>query len=181
VTTELQVAHLCHRVPGRARIRFPNRRGDRRFFADLTERLAACEGITRIEANPLTGSVLLLHAGALEPILEQARRRRLFALAPSEGPPIGDLIFQEFQGISEGLRSASGGQTDLGGLVFILLLIGAVVQLARGVVWAPAMTLLWYAASVLLLSQSQASDDSSAGRSADRGSPRDHLDRSTDQ
>lgn len=146
-----ETAYLAHRMPGRARLRLPDRRGDAGFFAELAERLAECEGIARIEANPRTGSVLITHAGDLEAILGFGERQGLFALFSREPrePSMAKRLHAEFQGVSEGLSRATGGQLDLAMAVFVLLVSGAFVQLLRGNVFGPTTTLLWYASSLL--------------------------------
>ena len=54
-------AHIVHRTATRLRIRVPARRLDEIFFRDLKARLAGCPGVFAVEANPLTGSVLIEH------------------------------------------------------------------------------------------------------------------------
>lgn len=136
---------------GRARLRLPDRRGDVGFFTELANRLAECEGVARIEANPRTGSVLITHSGDLEPILEFGEHHRLFTLFSREPrePVMAERLRAEFQGISEGLSRATGGQLDLAMALFVLLVSGAFVQLLRGNVFGPATTLLWYASSLV--------------------------------
>lgn len=156
-------AYLAHRTPGRVRLRLPERRGDIGFFADLARRLADCEGVARVETNPRTGSVLIMHTGELEPILRWGERERRFALLGREPrePSMGERLRAEVAGFSQGLRRATSGQLDLPTAAFVLLLAGAAVQMRRGSLLSPATTLLWYASSLL------AAQRTPAGRSDD--------------
>lgn len=54
-------AHIVHHTVTRLRIRVPARKLDHPYFRDLTARLVGCPGIRSVEANPLTGSVLIEH------------------------------------------------------------------------------------------------------------------------
>jgi P-type Ca2+ transporter type 2C len=49
-----------HSTPGRMRIRVPDRRGDECFSHHVERELGRNPGITQVQANPLTGSVLIL-------------------------------------------------------------------------------------------------------------------------
>jgi hypothetical protein len=54
-------AHIVHRTATRLRLRVPARKLDHAYFRDLKARLAGCPGIRSVEANPLTGSVVIAH------------------------------------------------------------------------------------------------------------------------
>ena len=54
-------AHIVHRTATRLRIRVPARKLDHPYFRDLKASLVGCPGIRSVEANPLTGSVLIEH------------------------------------------------------------------------------------------------------------------------
>jgi len=153
---DAEPAWLTHNIDGRARIRLPQRRGDAAYLTKVAGELQAIPQVIDVQPNPLTGGLLVQHRGALEPILERARSQGLFDVSPEapEGPPVGEQLRRQFRELSTGLQQATSGQTDLASVIFLVLLVGAVVQLLRGNFLAPAATLLWYAASVLMLSQS---------------------------
>ena len=54
-------AHIVHRTATRLRIRVPARRLDHAYFGELQAKLVGCTGVRSVEANPLTGSVLIEH------------------------------------------------------------------------------------------------------------------------
>jgi copper chaperone CopZ len=56
-------AILAHELPGRLRFSLPHLRRDADRATALRDRLAALPGVTEASANPLTGSVLVLHDG----------------------------------------------------------------------------------------------------------------------
>jgi hypothetical protein len=113
----------------------------------------AVDGVQRVEANPLTGGLLIMHDGSLEPILAHASARSLFYVDPTEpaGPPPAERLRRQLGELSRDLRQASDGAADLASLVFLVLLVAAIVQLLRGRMLAPAVTLLWYAAGTVLV------------------------------
>jgi hypothetical protein len=49
-----------HSTPGRMRIRIPDRRGDDGFSVQIERDLVQHPGVQQVQANPLTGSVLIL-------------------------------------------------------------------------------------------------------------------------
>jgi copper chaperone CopZ len=60
MATTLTPFTYLHSTPGRMRIRVPDRRGDERFSHQIERELIRTPGITRVQSNPLTGSVLIL-------------------------------------------------------------------------------------------------------------------------
>jgi hypothetical protein len=121
-------AHVAHASGGRTRLRVPERRGDAEFFAALAARLAELEGVHDVRARALTAGLLIEHEGAFEPIAEQARGAGLFVL---EEPSADE-------------EPAGPALPALAGVFGAL----ALLQLLRSRVLPPAITLLWYAASL---------------------------------
>ena len=54
-------AYVVHRTANRLRLRVPARKLDHSYFQGLKARLAGFPGVRSVEANPLTGSVLVEH------------------------------------------------------------------------------------------------------------------------
>ncbi|MCS6853281.1 MAG: hypothetical protein NZ523_00790 [Elioraea sp.] len=85
-------------------------------------------GVVSAVANPLTGSLLLRFRGEAETVFTAAARRGLFRVCPHTAAP------------SSPARAAPVAAAALALL--------AVFQALRGAVLPPAVTLLWYAASI---------------------------------
>lgn len=67
--------HVVHRLPGRIRLKTPAAKGDHAFFARLRGGISALDGVHAVEANPVTGSVVVHYDKndrAIEERLEQA-------------------------------------------------------------------------------------------------------------
>jgi len=84
----LDFAFVAHRTADRLRLRVPGRRNDIGFFADLEQKLGACDGIVSAKANPLTGSVILRHTRAFEPSTPAFARLGLACTAPGKPAPV---------------------------------------------------------------------------------------------
>ena len=130
---DLPVAALVHSMPGRARLRIAERRGDTVFFAAIAIGLSALPGVYHVDVRPLTGSVVISHGPSIARIGAAAEQAGLFALteAAEEAEEAGDwpgLPIDPRLAITLGL-----------GLV-------AVWQLLRGQIFPPAVTAAWYAA-----------------------------------
>jgi hypothetical protein len=129
---ELPPAELAHAMPGRTRLRLPDRRGDAAFFASIASGLSSLPGVYKVETRPLTGSVLVQHFSTLESLTEAARNSGLFNIgaisaAPKPEPKVtfDPKLFVAFA---------------LAGL--------AIWQMSREKVAPPALTLLWYASQL---------------------------------
>lgn len=155
-------ARLAHAVPGRARLRLDTRRGDRGFFDALCERLSACPALERVEPRVSTGSLILSHRGELAPILAWARSRGLFDLQPAPevgarpqparegaGEVAGEAALaalgEGVQALDSRVRRLSGGTLSLPVLVVGGLFGLGLLQLSRGNVLVPAISLFRYA------------------------------------
>src|SRR5262249_26120778 len=55
-----------HVMQGRIRLRFRSRRGETDFFQQLVTLLSKISLVDEVDANPLTGSVLVRHSASLE-------------------------------------------------------------------------------------------------------------------
>lgn len=80
----LPCAVVCHRAPGRFRVRIVERRRDEAYFTRVGEALAQEPSVLEVTTNPRTGSVLVLHRGDLAALLERARAIGLFSTKPAE-------------------------------------------------------------------------------------------------
>jgi Heavy metal associated domain 2 len=151
--TVLADAYVAHRVPNRARLRVPSRRGDLGYFLDLAETMRACPTVKALVTNPSSGSVLFFHSGEFESVAEYAERKGAFLIREQEqaaASPIGRII-EGFHQADQSLRATTSGELDLATLSFGTLAAMGVYQLLRGQFLTPASTLLFYAANVLVL------------------------------
>ena len=127
---DLPVAELVHSMPGRARLRIAERRGDTVFFAAIATGLSALPGIYHVDVRPFTGSIVISHGPPIARIGEAAEQAGLFALAEAaeEAEDWPELPIDPRLAMTLGL-----------GLV-------AVWQLLRVQIFPPAVTAAWYAA-----------------------------------
>jgi hypothetical protein len=137
------MAMISHTMAGRTRFRIPARRGDRAYFRHVAAELAECDRVVRVEASARTGSVLVQHRSDLAVVASFAAQKELFAVAdrlrPARGKGIGVVAPP---GTSDVVgRPRLAGASALAGL--------GILQLARGQVLAPAITLFWYAANTI--------------------------------
>jgi hypothetical protein len=126
----LPLAQVAHAMPGRARLRVADRRGDAAYFASVSKGLAGIAGVRAVEVAPLTGSVLIQHSGPLARIGVAAQDARLFVVG--EAP----------QGAA---RAAPADAIDPKAVAALALFAAALWQMSKQSVLPPAITLLWYA------------------------------------
>lgn len=60
--TPADLVHFVHGTPRRTRLKVPQRRRDRQFFASLKRRLEALSGVEDVKVSPETASVIVHHS-----------------------------------------------------------------------------------------------------------------------
>lgn len=166
-------AFITHATQGRVRIKIPDRKGDSTYFASLKEKLAGLSelpGIQRVEANPMTGSILVLHtldlqATDLEMVAQYSEFNNLFCLrlSPPQQASAPGRPVQALQETNRKVGTLTGSEID-GEILAILGLLGiAVVQLKRGNIMIPAVSALWYVYSLIKDRQRKNNNDSHTG------------------
>lgn len=151
---EPAAAHVTHRAPGRIRLRFPAHRGDVAYMRRVANVFSAIDGVEGLDTNPRLGSALVRHSRPWPEILADAEETGLFAVRDgpaNQVPEIDDKARAYGYSLDGMLRQQTGGAVGLGGASVLALFIIGLVQLARGNVAAPAITLFWYAAQIVLL------------------------------
>lgn len=145
------LVRIAHHIPGRTRLTMLSSRGET-DLQSCAARLAASGGI-HVEIRG--ASLILAHRiapaqnirAALQPPLEAAG----FALAPpAPRHPIGKTTAAVSR-LNSALSDASSGRMDLTNAAFLALIAGGFVQLARGNVAGPAITLFGQALTLALL------------------------------
>jgi hypothetical protein len=166
--TKPVVARISHRIPGRVRIKVRAQRGNPAYFREAVASLSKNSLIHAIEANPRTGSMLIVHSGPLEDLLTRAEEELLFSVAgiePEEVPILDRLLEDHLAPLASIPAALSAGEIDFSSLAFLGLVALSIAQIARGNVAVPAVTSLWYATNVLFMRRT-ASDETAGGAAA---------------
>ena len=146
-------AQIVHELPGRLRLRIPDKRKDAVFFNELKANALALDGIEQVFSDPLTGSLLIRHLLNSDEIRNLFRNRlnlTLEAVVPARPSSALAPLSTTVSIMDQGLRRATGGVTDLRVLIFLLLVALAIRQILRGQVMVPAAALLWNAFVLVL-------------------------------
>ena len=151
-------AYIKHQLPGRVRLKVPQKKGDFGYFDHIAELFSNCPGITQLQLNPPAASILICHGSETQflTIAGFAQANGLFTITeqPEEAfampfLPIPTLTSKGLNRVDKSLMDFSQGLLD-GRSLLILALIGlAVRQMTKGHIMGPASTLLWYAFSLL--------------------------------
>jgi hypothetical protein len=155
---EPPTATVVHRLPGRIRLRIPDRRGDLGYFDMLALELAMLDQVRGVSVNPATTSVLLRYDEPLDRLIETARTQGLFTLADLtlHREPIEQRLRQTFASADVTVREATAGELDLMAASALGMLGLAALQALRGQLLGPAFNLAWYAGTLFLLRPSMA-------------------------
>jgi len=149
----IPIAQCVHKIPSRARIRIPSRKGDEVFFTFLQERLHRCEQVTESVINPLTGGVLIFYTGDFSAIAEYAKKQHIFRMADTKHNPntLTHVTMDTYKNLDAQMKKLTGGELDLPGATFIALAGAGIYKIAQGNFTAPAWyTAFWYALNIFL-------------------------------
>ena len=149
----LPIATISHAFEGRIRFRIPSRKGQVSYFAQVEAAFAAHGGVSYVETNPLTGSVLLYHNTHVDELVDDALAQGLFrvqsqAVSPNQALNVAADWMDQAGAL---LQRLSQGTIDLQELLFVVLLGASMLQILRGDVLGPASTLLAYAIGILMI------------------------------
>lgn len=143
-------AHVVHSVRGRTRFRIRNRRHHRAFFRQLEHQLNQVPEVKSVEADPLTGSVLVHHEGSTFDLLLAAAQAGVGELIDLGPPPaVAQQIRNELALFDQLVQRVTSGQMDLSTVAMFALFTLAGIQLVRGKQPVIAITLAWYASELL--------------------------------
>jgi hypothetical protein len=107
--------------------------------------------VSAVEANPLTGSVLIRHSGPFSGIAAFAGEGKMFIVTAdiASSITVTNRAAANLAWLEEQFTQLSGGRLDLRSAILIGLLALSIAQITRGEIMAPAVTLLWYAVQLM--------------------------------
>lgn len=150
---ETMRGYLKHRMPGRVRIVLDRPLPDRERLESLAVALAAIPGIDTAEIRPASGSVVIRHRGDFDELRELIARKGVqIASSTMLARPIDPMgvAARQLGAVDGAIARLTDGRADLWSLAFAGLVAGGVIQLARGRVAGPALTLLGQAATLTM-------------------------------
>jgi hypothetical protein len=124
-------ARIVHRLPGRLRLLVPTKRGVPSYFDQLALSLATFRGVQSVRTSARAASVVIQHVGAADAILDGARAEGLFDASLDPNPA------EE--------AAPAWRPRDLDHLLVLGFALAGVLQLLRGQVLPPALSLFSYA------------------------------------
>jgi hypothetical protein len=151
-----QDAYVSHLSPGRLRVKIASKKGDVIFFSSLQEQLGQLPGLEKIEVNPVTGSILLIHSLDSGSVTEFLKAQHLLKVqAGKDSFNFHQEVTRVFSAADRQVRGFIGGGINLGALAFLGLAGAGVYQIFRGNFSAiPWYSAFWYALSIFLKSKS---------------------------
>jgi hypothetical protein len=169
-------AYIKHQLPGRVRLKIPQKKGDIAYFDRVAELFEDCPGITQLQLNPPAASILICHETEtlFLNIADFAQSNSLFTVTeqPEETVsmphlPIAALTSSGLNRFDQSLLNFSQGRID-GRSILIPILIGlSIRQLTKGHILGASSSLLWYAFRLLKEENEKTFD---LGNHTDRGS-----------
>jgi hypothetical protein len=139
-------AILCHQAGSRARLRIPAMRDDAGYFERAR---AALEGeCSEVRVDARTGSILLVGMRSpLTQILGRAAADDLFVLSGDSRRQGGQDELVPF--VDRAMAGLFRGPRHWPAEMAAVMLLLAIIQIARGNIMAPAVSLLWYASEAM--------------------------------
>lgn len=150
-------AEIRHASHGRLRLAVPSRKGNRAYFEHVEKTLPELmPGAGSVSTNHQTGSILILHDGAITTKALASMEHGVFHLDETTGlgrtvKGLAPSVRQAFRDADKKIKAASHDEIDTAGLAFLVLLGTGAYQIAKGNFAAPAWyTLFWYALNIFL-------------------------------
>lgn len=146
---------VAHRIPGRMRLRIPGKRGDPHYFEQFSEACKRLDDVASVRVNPGTGSVTVEFNGTEEQLLAQLRERCDVRI---DEPASSDLSGNVPRVTSQlpPFHLVTGHDINPMFMTAAALAALSLVQLTRGKILAPSVTLLWYAIGAYRQSRNRA-------------------------
>ncbi len=167
-------AYILHHMPGRVRLKMPDRVGDPAYFADLEKQLGAFQNFEKLRANPETGSLLMQDGRIdLEALSDYAEEKNLFTIShvPAPAKPVSDNFMAPITRANLALKARSGGRFDLTEVAFLLMMGFGIYRLIRGKLSAPPWyTAFWYAygiSKIIIKSRAETGEGAEDGPATD--------------
>ncbi len=136
-------------MTGRTRVQIPARRSDVAYFERVIRELPTIEDVEGVDANPVTGSVLIHHGEDFVSIIQKALDKQLFDVTALEnarpGPVLTSRLAEKLSETDHLIHEATHGRFDLNSVVMVGLVGAGTFQILRGAVLPAGATLLWYA------------------------------------
>ncbi|MEA3547553.1 MAG: hypothetical protein U9R66_07805 [Thermodesulfobacteriota bacterium] len=149
--TLLPEARIIHTMPGRTRLKISSCKKQQAYFSRLLETMTQFPDLLRIEANPLTGSVLLEYDGEWNRVSRFTQKNNLFQIVEKQNP--FDFSAKKESGYLKELdrraREITVKEQGFSKIVILSLIGLSCYQISRGNFKAPAWyTTLWYAYNI---------------------------------
>jgi hypothetical protein len=142
-------AQIVHSSPCRLRLKIADCRGDRSYFAETAKKLASAFTQSNVQANALTGSIILTGDRVdTRAVSDFGRGQGLFRVRASElvSRPFFSSVTLPLQSVDRYVKAATSGRMDLAGMLFVALLLFGVGELVKGNFRSPPWyTAFWYA------------------------------------
>jgi hypothetical protein len=137
-------AVIVHQIPGRIRIRIPEKRGDSAYFLELSEKLAGIDNVQNVKTNAATGSVVIEFSSSLDTVIEKLRLLDL-DVDMQQSLPEKQPVSMPRDRVMKPLNIVSGREINSMFMMGSLLTVIGLAQTFRGKILAPALTAFWYA------------------------------------
>jgi hypothetical protein len=137
-------AVIAHHMPGRVRVRIPERRRDSEFFSTIEALLPVIEGVEEVETNPLTASVLIKFTGTLIDLFHKIREQipDIDIQYPSQGQRARSSVSAVNMPV---VNIVSGRKINFIFMVGSVLTAVGLAQTIRGKILVPSISVFWYA------------------------------------
>jgi hypothetical protein len=147
-------AYISHQIENRIRFYLPQEKGNLTFFSEIEKKLLKCDGVVQVQANPITGSILILYEGDLSTVIQEAKKVSLFKLEPAiQGPTKWtEDVLEKLEKVDKEIIVASNSNFSLVSLAALGLFGAGVFQLSRRQFFPAASSLFTDACRILMQS-----------------------------
>lgn len=143
------LARIVHSIPGRARLRATDIKGDAAALDALRTAIEAAPAVHNVSVNVLTGSLVVEHDGNIEEIAAELERRGSLRIETEVREHYLAHIHRALADSDIRLKRASNGRVDIETITFFGFLAGGVYQVFNNHGLPAGVTLLRYAVELV--------------------------------
>jgi hypothetical protein len=139
------LTRVVHKIPGRARLRTVEIKGDADALSALQTALEDLAGVQNVRVNVLTGSILVEHEGNIDELLHTAEERGYLRVDAAQPESYLAQVHRAIVLSDERIKAASGGRLDLETVSFVGFIASGIYQCLNNHGLPAGVTLFRYA------------------------------------
>ena len=165
------LARVVHSIPGRARLRATDIKGDAGALDVLRTAIESAPGVRNVSVRVLTGSLVVEHDGNLDALMHELESRGALRIETEVREHYLAHIHRALADSDERMRRLSNGRVDMETVTFFGFVAGGIYQMFNNHGLPAGVTLLRYAVELVTATAYEHAKASAAARREEAPAP----------